>query len=140
MVMGSKTASRQKMVAAGVPVVPVTTPIPTAEEALGIAEDIGYPVMLKAAGGGGKGMRLLSLSIGRSIYTCSIRSYIGFWRWRYHMEKRVVKPRHVEVQVMADKHGNVSMFERDCSIQRRHQKVVEEAPCPVILPEVRTND
>ena len=141
-VMGSKTASRQKMVEAGVPVVPgVTEAIPDAKAALAIAEDIGYPVMLKAAaGGGGKGMREVSQpsELEEAFNRAQSEAISAFGNGDIYMEKRVVKPRHVEVQVMADTHGNVvHLFERDCSIQRRHQKVVEEAPCPVILPEVR---
>ena len=141
-VMGSKTASRQKMVEAGVPVVPgVTEAIPNAQAALVIAEDIGYPVMLKAAaGGGGKGMREVAHpdELEEAFNRAQSEAISAFGDGDIYMEKRVVKPRHVEVQVMADTHGNViHLFERDCSIQRRHQKVVEEAPCPVILPEVR---
>ena len=141
-IMGSKTESRQKMESAGVPTVPgVSTAIPTAEEALEIAETIGYPVMLKAAaGGGGKGMREVTCAdeLPEAFHRAHSEAVNAFGNGDIYMEKRVVKPRHVEVQVMADAHGNVvHVFERDCSIQRRHQKVVEEAPCPVIRPEVR---
>lgn len=141
-VMGSKTKSRQKMEQAGVPTVPgVSTAIPTPEEALVIAEEIGYPIMLKAAaGGGGKGMREVTCAadLPEAFRRAHSEAVNAFGNGDIYMEKRVVKPRHVEVQVMADTHGNViHVFERDCSIQRRHQKVVEEAPCPVIRPEVR---
>jgi len=141
-IMGSKTESRQKMESAGVPTVPgVSTAIPTAGEALKIAETIGYPVMLKAAaGGGGKGMREVTCAeeLPEAFHRAHSEAVNAFGNGDIYMEKRVVKPRHVEVQVMADAHGNVvHVFERDCSIQRRHQKVVEEAPCPVIRPEVR---
>lgn len=141
-IMGSKTASRQKMEKAGVPTVPgVSQAIPTAEEALVIAEEIGYPIMLKAAaGGGGKGMREVTVAeeLPEAFKRAHSEAVNAFGNGDIYMEKRVVRPRHVEVQVMADTHGNViHLFERDCSIQRRHQKVVEEAPCPVILPEVR---
>lgn len=141
-IMGSKTESRQKMESAGVPTVPgVSTAIPTTEEALKIAETIGYPIMLKAAaGGGGKGMREVTCAeeLPEAFHRAHSEAVNAFGNGNIYMEKRVVKPRHVEVQVMADAHGNVvHVFERDCSIQRRHQKVVEEAPCPVIRPEVR---
>ncbi len=141
-IMGSKTASRQKMEQAGVPTVPgVSTAIPTPKEALSIAEEIGYPIMLKAAaGGGGKGMREVSSpdELEEAFKRAYSEAVNAFGNGDIYMEKRVVKPRHVEVQIMADTHGNViHLFERDCSIQRRHQKVVEEAPCPVIRPEVR---
>ena len=141
-VMGSKTASRQAMVEAGVPVVPgVTEAIPSVEEALQIAEDIGYPVMLKAAaGGGGKGMREVTRKedLAEAFVRAQSEAINAFGNGDIYMEKRVVCPRHVEVQIMADQHGNVvHLFERDCSIQRRHQKVVEESPCPALLPETR---
>ena len=141
-VMGSKTASRQAMVEAGVPVVPgVTKAIPSVEEALQIAEDIGYPVMLKAAaGGGGKGMREVNRKeeLGEAFLRAKSEAINAFGNGDIYMEKRVIRPRHVEIQIMADKHGNVvHLFERDCSIQRRHQKVVEETPCPALLPETR---
>ena len=142
-VMGSKTGSRQAMIAVGVPVVPgVTEAIPTIEEALQIAEGIGYPVMLKAAaGGGGKGMREVTSpdDLAEMFARAQSEAIQAFGNGDIYMEKRVIRPRHVEVQVMADKHGNVvHVFERDCSIQRRHQKVIEESPCPVLPADVRT--
>jgi acetyl-CoA carboxylase, biotin carboxylase subunit len=140
--MGSKTESRDRMVKAGVPVVPGTTKaIHDHAEALRIAEELGYPVMLKAAaGGGGKGMREVLAPEDLPLAFDGARSEArnSFGDDKVYLEKRIVRPRHVEVQVLADTHGNtVHLFERDCSIQRRHQKVVEEAPCPVLLPEVR---
>lgn len=137
--MGSKTGARQRMVAAGVPVVPGTTSaIETEEEALRIAIEIGFPVMLKAAGGGGgKGMRRVDraedfASAWRSARSEAIKSFKDD---AVYLEKFVENPKHVEIQVLADAHGHtVHLFERDCSVQRRNQKVVEETPCPV-LPE-----
>ncbi len=137
--MGSKTAARQTMVDAGVPVVPGTTqPVVDPAEALRIAEGIGYPVMLKAAaGGGGKGMRRVDTAseLPDALASATSEAVKSFGDGAVYIEKLVVDPRHVEIQVLADAHGNVvHLFERDCSIQRRHQKVVEETPCPV-LPE-----
>ncbi|MEC7987096.1 MAG: acetyl-CoA carboxylase biotin carboxylase subunit [Myxococcota bacterium] len=140
--MGSKTESRARMVAAGVPVVPGgTEPIVSPEEALSIANDMGYPVMIKAsAGGGGKGMREVSKEeeLIPAFNAARSEARNSFGDDSVYIEKRIIRPRHVEVQVLADQHGTVvHLFERDCSIQRRHQKVVEESPCPVLLPETR---
>ncbi|MCB9791904.1 MAG: acetyl-CoA carboxylase biotin carboxylase subunit [Alphaproteobacteria bacterium] len=137
--MGSKTGSRQLMKAAGVPVVPGTVePLRDEEELLRVAQEIGFPVMLKAsAGGGGKGMRRVDdASQLRSAFRAArSEASNSFGDDAVYIEKFVVNPRHVEIQVLADAHGKVlHLFERDCSIQRRNQKVVEEAPCPV-LPE-----
>jgi acetyl-CoA carboxylase biotin carboxylase subunit len=144
--MGNKTRARERMTAAGVPVVPGNNGregrgFPTAEEALGAARQIGFPVMLKAAaGGGGKGMRLVEDE------TRFVSAYQGAQREAksafgddtVYLEKAVIRPRHVEVQVFGDMHGNVvHLCERDCSIQRRHQKVVEEAPSPAVTPALR---
>jgi acetyl-CoA carboxylase, biotin carboxylase subunit len=141
-VMGSKTASRAKMVDAGVPVVPgVTEAIASIEDAKKIAEEFGYPIMLKAAaGGGGKGMREVTKpeEMAEAFQRSKSEAINAFGNGDIYLEKRIICPRHVEVQVMADSQGNtVHLFERDCSIQRRHQKVVEESPCPVLLPETR---
>ncbi len=140
--MGSKTESRARMQAAGVPVVPgTTTPLQSAEEALRIAEEMGYPVMLKAAAGGGdKGMRRVETpdALPGAFRAARSEALSSFGDDAVYIEKFVVRPRHVEVQVLADAHGTVvHLFERDCSIQRRNQKVVEETPCPVLLPETR---
>ncbi|MEZ4240411.1 MAG: acetyl-CoA carboxylase biotin carboxylase subunit [Myxococcota bacterium] len=137
--MGSKTAARQRMQAAGVPLVPGTVePVSDPDEAMAIARDIGLPVMLKAAaGGGGKGMRRVDHERDLAAALTAARSEArkAFGDDSVYVEKLVVDPRHVEVQVLADRHGTtVHLFERDCSIQRRHQKVIEETPCPV-LPE-----
>lgn len=140
--MGNKSQARKTMMEAGVPVVPGSKePVHAAEEALAMAEEIGFPVMIKASsGGGGKGMRI---SRSREDFTehfnaAQMESVKGFSDDTMYIEKYIEKPRHVEFQIMADKHGNVvHLGERDCSIQRRHQKVLEEAPCDVISPELR---
>lgn len=133
--MGSKTAARELMAKAGVPVVPGAS-AHSVSEALAHAEKLGYPIMLKAAaGGGGKGMRLVHNASELPGAWDRAKSEAGkaFGDDTIYLEKAIVRPRHVEVQVLADQHGNVvHLFERDCSIQRRHQKVVEETPCPVL--------
>ncbi len=140
--MGSKTGARQHMIAAGVPVVPGTAePLASVDEAKKIAGEMGYPVMLKAAaGGGGKGMREVwsEGDLATALESTRSEARKSFADDAVYVEKLVVKPRHVEIQVLADAHGTaVHLFERDCSIQRRHQKVVEEAPCPVLDPKTR---
>ena len=140
--MGSKTGARQRMSAAGVPVVPGTVEaLTSAEEAVTVAAGIGYPVMLKAsAGGGGKGMREVHdpESLIAALTAAKSEATKSFGDDAVYVEKLVVRPRHVEIQVLADAHGNtVHLFERDCSIQRRHQKVVEEAPSPALPAETR---
>ncbi len=140
--MGSKTESRRRMQAAGVPVVPGTTkPLESEEEALSVAADMGYPVMLKAsAGGGGKGMRQVDRAedLAGAFRAARSEAESAFGDSDVYLEKRVMGPRHVEVQVLADAHGNtVHLLERDCSVQRRNQKVVEETPCPVLKAETR---
>jgi acetyl-CoA carboxylase biotin carboxylase subunit len=133
--LGSKTAARMKMAAAGVPVVPGAM-CDTAEEALAEAKKIGFPVMLKAAnGGGGKGMRLVKSAEEMESAWDRARSEARkfFGDDTVYLEKAIVRPRHVEIQVLGDQHGNiVHLFERDCSIQRRNQKVVEETPSPAV--------
>jgi acetyl-CoA carboxylase, biotin carboxylase subunit len=131
--MGSKTEARARMIAAGVPVVPGGD-ARTAEEALVTARRIGFPVMVKAAmGGGGKGMRLCMREeeLERAVERAKSEAQKAFGDGSVYLEKAIVRPRHVEIQVLADGHGEcVHLFERDCSIQRRHQKIVEETPCP----------
>src|SRR5580700_11252570 len=131
--MGSKTAAREKMSAAGVPIVPGAR-CETTEEAVAAAKTIGFPVMLKAAsGGGGKGMRLVASADEMANAWERARSEAKkfFGDDTVYLEKAIIKPRHVEIQVMGDREGNlVHVFERDCSIQRRNQKVVEETPSP----------
>ncbi|NOY26115.1 MAG: acetyl-CoA carboxylase biotin carboxylase subunit [Oligoflexia bacterium] len=140
--MGSKTASRRLMQAAGVPVVPGTTQrVDDPAELERIAEQIGYPVMLKAsAGGGGKGMREVARQQDLAVAFSAARSEAmsSFGDDAVYIEKRVVGARHVDVQVLADAHGStVHLFERDCSVQRRNQKVLEETPCPVLPDATR---
>jgi acetyl-CoA/propionyl-CoA carboxylase, biotin carboxylase, biotin carboxyl carrier protein len=143
--MGSKTRARELMQAAGVPIVPGTTePVATPADALRIAsEEIGFPVAVKAAGGGGgKGFRVaLSAEELEGAFEGSSREGEKFFSDpTVYLERYLHDPRHVEVQVLADRHGNViHLGERDCSIQRRHQKVIEESPAPewVVTPEIR---
>jgi acetyl-CoA carboxylase biotin carboxylase subunit len=141
-VMGPKTTARQVMEAAGVPVVPgLKEAVADEAEALEHAKRIGFPVMLKAAaGGGGKGMRKVDRAEDFASAWRSARSEAknSFGDDSVYIEKFLVKPRHIEVQVFADTHGNVhALFERECSVQRRHQKLVEEAPSPFVTPEMR---
>jgi acetyl-CoA carboxylase biotin carboxylase subunit len=140
--MGSKVESRRLMMAAGVPVVPGgKDPLPDLEAAEAAAESIGYPVMLKAAaGGGGKGMRMIpsAAEMASSYRAARSEAAASFGDDSVYLEKYIVEPRHVEIQVMGDLHGKVvSLGERECSLQRRHQKVVEEAPSPVVSPDLR---
>jgi len=140
--MGSKVESRRLMIAAGVPVVPGgKDPLPDLDAAAAAAETIGYPVMLKAAsGGGGKGMRRVAAAaeLPGAYRAARSEAAASFGDDSVYMEKFIEDPRHVEIQVMGDLHGRVvSLGERECSLQRRHQKVVEEAPSPVVTPELR---
>jgi acetyl-CoA carboxylase biotin carboxylase subunit len=140
--MGSKTAARERMIAAGVPVVPGIQSAGSVEELAKEAERVGYPVMLKAAnGGGGKGMRLVERAsdLAAAYERARSEAKSAFGDEAVYLEKAVIRPRHVEIQVLGDQHGNtVHYFERDCSIQRRHQKVVEETPTPagIATPEL----
>ena len=140
--MGDKTAARQLMKDAGVPMAPGTTDaVASTEEGARIAEDIGYPVLIKAAaGGGGKGMRIVHDPDNFAGAMDRARGEAGsaFGDDRVFIEKYIEEPRHIEFQILADHHGNtVHLFERECSIQRRHQKVIEEAPSSVLTPAVR---
>ena len=140
--MGEKTAARREAVAAGVPVVPGTLePLAEASSIAKEADRIGYPVMLKAAaGGGGKGLRRVESAADLNSALARARSEAqgAFGDDRVYLEKAIVRPRHIEVQVLGDTHGHVvHLFERECSIQRRHQKVVEESPSPLVTPELR---
>jgi acetyl-CoA carboxylase biotin carboxylase subunit len=140
--MGEKTSARRLAREAGVPVVPGTLE-PVADEAAlrREAERIGYPLMLKAAaGGGGKGLRLVARPAELVSALARARSEAGsaFGDENVYLEKAIERPRHVEVQVLADRHGHaVHLFERECSVQRRHQKVIEESPSPLLTPELR---
>jgi acetyl-CoA carboxylase biotin carboxylase subunit len=139
--MGFKTTAREEMQRAGVPIVPGTLRGITAEQAASEAKKIGYPVMLKAAaGGGGKGMRLVQREeeLQSALVTAASEAERAFGDGEVYLEKAITNPRHIEIQVLADEHGNVvSLGERDCSIQRRHQKVVEESPSPVVNEDMR---
>eukprot|EP01125_Pyxidicula_operculata_P011943 TRINITY_DN390_c0_g1_i2.p1 TRINITY_DN390_c0_g1~~TRINITY_DN390_c0_g1_i2.p1 ORF type:complete len:679 (-),score=144.18 TRINITY_DN390_c0_g1_i2:16-2052(-) len=140
--MGSKSASKIIMTNAGVPVVPgYHGDDQSIEKLTEEAEKIGYPVLLKAwMGGGGKGMRIVQSAdqLPYSLEACKREAKNSFGDDRVLIEKYITKPRHIEIQVFADSHGNcVYLFERDCSVQRRHQKVIEEAPAPHMLPELR---
>jgi acetyl-CoA/propionyl-CoA carboxylase, biotin carboxylase, biotin carboxyl carrier protein len=140
--MGSKTRARDLMKKAGVPIVPGTTdPVETLEDAEKIAEDIGYPIAVKAAGGGGgKGFRVaLEPDKLKDAFEGAAREGEKFFSDdTVYLERYLPDPRHVEVQVLADKHGTVvHLGERDCSIQRRHQKLIEESPAPLVDAELR---
>ena len=140
--MGSKTTARRAAVEAGVPIVAGTVePINSLAEAERLAEQFGYPVMLKAsAGGGGKGMRLVNTAkeLRSAFDNAKSEAASAFGDDSLYLEKVVDRPRHIEIQVFADTHGNVvHLGERECSIQRRHQKVIEECPSPINDPELR---
>jgi acetyl-CoA carboxylase biotin carboxylase subunit len=140
--MGSKTAARKIMRDAGVPVVPgAVEALKSYEEARQTSAEIGYPVMLKAAaGGGGKGMRLVfsEEDLKSALETAQSEAIASFGNGDVYVEKAVVRPRHIEIQVFGDKHGNYAhLGERECSIQRRHQKVIEECPSPIDEPGLR---
>ena len=140
--MGSKIESKQTMKDAGVPVVPGTEGgVKDSETARAIAEEIGYPVIVKAsAGGGGIGMQIVDDEKGlEAAIQAGMRiAESAFGDATVFVEKYLVKPRHIEFQILADEHGNVvHLFDRECSIQRRHQKLVEEAPCPIMTDELR---
>jgi acetyl-CoA carboxylase, biotin carboxylase subunit len=140
--MGSKTRARQAMEKAGVPFVPGTSRgLESFEQAQEIAATVGYPLMLKAAaGGGGKGMRLVDTpeELKSALESARSEAARAFADDEVYIERAILNPRHVEMQVLADEHGNtVYLGERECSLQRRHQKVVEEAPSPIVDPDMR---
>ncbi len=140
--MGDKIVARKTVTDVGVPILPGTKEgIHTADEAQKIAADIGYPVIIKAAaGGGGRGMKVVHSppSLPNAFAAARSEALAGFGNPEVFLEKYCLRPRHVEFQILADKHGNViHLGERDCSIQRRHQKLIEESPCPVMTPELR---
>jgi len=140
--MGDKATARRVMSEVGVPIVPGTPgPIEEAEEALGFAREIGFPVIIKAAaGGGGKGMRVARDpdDFARSFQLARSEALGAFGNGDVYVEKYLERPRHIEFQILGDTHGNViHLGERDCSVQRRHQKLIEEAPSPAMTPELR---
>jgi acetyl-CoA carboxylase biotin carboxylase subunit len=139
--LGSKTAGRQLARRVEVPTVPGTNDATEKSEARALAQNMGYPVLLKAvAGGGGKGMRLVysDAEFEAAFRDAASEAMNSFGDERLYFEKYLERPRHVEIQILADAHGRVvSLGERECSIQRRHQKVIEEAPSPIITPELR---
>ncbi len=140
--MGDKITAKETMIKAGVPVVPGTNGLlQSIDEAKGIARQMGYPVMIKAtAGGGGKGMRIVweESEMEKAFTTAKAEAAASFKNDGIYMEKYVEEPRHIEIQIAGDQYGNVChLSERDCSIQRRHQKLVEESPSPFMTPELR---
>ena len=140
--LGSKTAARHLAARAGVPIVPgIQDPIENLSDAGNIARGLGYPVLLKAvAGGGGKGMRLVSadLEMEGAWRDAASEALHAFGDARLYLEKYVERPRHVEIQILGDAHSHmVHLGERECSVQRRHQKVIEESPSPIMTPKLR---
>jgi len=137
--MGSKISARERMKAVGVPVVPGT---PAVSDTFSEISSLGFPVVVKAsAGGGGKGMRIVrdAASLSEAISSCRREAAAAFGDDTVYVEKYLSSPRHVEVQVFGDMHGNVvALGERECSLQRRHQKVIEECPSPAVSPDLRT--
>jgi acetyl-CoA carboxylase biotin carboxylase subunit len=140
--MGDKAVARETMMKAGVPCVPGSDgPVATEAEASRFAAQVGYPVLIKAAaGGGGRGMRVAAdaESLASSMQAAKAEAAVAFGNDTVYIEKYLTRPRHVEFQVLADTHGNaVHLFERDCSVQRRHQKLIEESPSPALDPATR---
>ncbi|MGH7648563.1 MAG: acetyl-CoA carboxylase biotin carboxylase subunit, partial [Gemmatimonadaceae bacterium] len=141
-VMGDKASARKAMAAVGVPIVPGSPgPVEDPDEALVFAREIGFPVIIKAAaGGGGKGMRVANdpEDFSRAFQLARSEALSAFGSGDVYVEKYLARPRHIEFQIMGDKHGHViHLGERDCSVQRRHQKLIEEAPSPAVGPALR---
>jgi len=141
-IMGDKISARQAVIKQGVPILPGTKEgVQTVEDAVKTAKQIGFPVIIKAtAGGGGRGMKIVhsQAALPNAFATARAEAQSGFGNPEVYIEKYCEQPRHVEIQILADKHGNViHLGERDCSIQRRHQKLIEEAPSTVVTPEIR---
>jgi acetyl-CoA carboxylase biotin carboxylase subunit len=140
--MGNKSKAKENMIKNGVPVVPGSEGIlESVEEAESLADDIGYPVILKAsAGGGGRGMRVVNekSEMRRAFDSASTEAETGFGNPDLYMEKYILDPHHVEIQILGDQHGYIThLGERDCSLQRRHQKILEESPSPLMTPKLR---
>jgi len=140
--MGDKVEARRTMKAAGVPILPGSPePIESADEAIRLAKEIGFPVIIKAAaGGGGRGMRIVRREedLETNLETAQTEALAAFKNGSVYIERYIERPRHIEIQVLADEYGNcIHLGERECTIQRRHQKLLEEAPSPVITPEQR---
>ena len=140
--MGDKATARRTMMDVGVPVVPGTPgPVESLDEAMAFATEAGFPVIIKAAaGGGGRGMRIARDvdEFAKSFSTAKSEAMAAFNNDTVYVEKYLERPRHIEFQVLGDSHGNViHLGERDCSIQRRHQKLIEEAPSPAMTPALR---
>ncbi|HEY0543879.1 MAG TPA: acetyl-CoA carboxylase biotin carboxylase subunit [Pyrinomonadaceae bacterium] len=140
--MGDKVEARRAMQEAGVPILPGSPePLETEEEALKLAREIGFPVIVKAAaGGGGRGMRIVRKEeeLGSALETASTEAAAAFRNGDVYIERYIERPRHIEIQVLADEYGAcIHLGERECTIQRRHQKLLEEAPSPVLTPELR---
>jgi acetyl-CoA carboxylase, biotin carboxylase subunit len=140
--MGDKAVAKQTMAEAGVPTVPGSDGAVASEaEAVRFADAVGYPVLIKAsAGGGGRGMRIATdrASLVSSLHAARAEAAVAFGDDTVYLEKYLLRPRHIEFQVLADSHGNaIHLFERDCSVQRRHQKLIEESPSPALTDELR---
>ena len=141
-IMGDKVEARRTMKAAGVPILPGTSePVQSPDEVKDLVKEIGYPVIIKAAaGGGGRGMRIVRKQeeLESQLETAQAEALAAFKNGSVYVERYIERPRHIEIQILADEHGNcVSLGERECTIQRRHQKLLEEAPSPVISQELR---
>ncbi|KAB0668187.1 acetyl-CoA carboxylase biotin carboxylase subunit [Oryzomonas sagensis] len=141
-IMGDKISARQAVIKHGVPILPGTKEgVKTVDDAIKIAKKIGFPVIIKAtAGGGGRGMKIVhsQAALSNAFATARAEAQAGFGNPEVYIEKYCERPRHVEIQILADKHGHViHLGERDCSIQRRHQKLIEEAPSTVLTPAMR---
>jgi acetyl-CoA carboxylase biotin carboxylase subunit len=140
--MGDKVEARRAMKEAGIPILPGSPePLESEEEALKLAREIGFPVIVKAsAGGGGRGMRIVREEdeLGSALETASSEAAAAFKNGDVYIERYIERPRHIEIQVLADEYGDcIHLGERECTIQRRHQKLLEEAPSPVLSPTLR---
>ncbi len=140
--MGDKAQAKRMMKKQGIPVIPGSDgPLTSLEEAMKLAEEIGYPVIIKAsAGGGGRGMRVVysAEDLKKAVQTAQMEAEASFGQPEVYLEKYIEKPRHIEIQLLFDEQGNgIYLGERDCSLQRRHQKILEESPSPSVTPELR---